>query len=65
MLYCLDRIRSEITPQTYSAFVMVALEEKSAKETAEALNIDPQKVHAAKHRVLKRIKEILSQEEND
>ena len=55
---CLARVRSEVKPTTYRAFELVVLADCPAPRAAEALGVDVATVYNAKHRILKRIREL-------
>jgi RNA polymerase sigma factor (sigma-70 family) len=55
---CLAQARREVHPQTFRAFELVALENRAAAQAAEELAIDVKAVYNAKHRLLKRIREL-------
>jgi RNA polymerase sigma-70 factor (ECF subfamily) len=55
---CLQQVRQEFEPQTYRAFEAVVREERSAEEAAQSLGISIKSVYNAKHRILKRIREL-------
>jgi RNA polymerase sigma factor (sigma-70 family) len=55
---CLERARSEVQPLTFRAFELAALENRDASAVAEELGIDVKTVYNAKHRLLKRIREL-------
>lgn len=60
---CLAQARLEFEPQTYRAFEMVVREELSPDDAAAKLGIGLKSVYNAKHRVLKRIRELRAQYE--
>lgn len=55
---CLARAQSEVQPLTYRAFELAALENRDAAAVAQELAIDVKAVYNAKHRLLKRIREL-------
>ena len=55
---CMARARSEVQPSTFRAFELVAIENRDAAAVAGELAIDIKAVYNAKHRVLKRIREL-------
>lgn len=57
----LDLIREEFEPRTWEAFRLTALENQSALETAEQLSISVASVYQARCRVLRRLKQRLSE----
>ncbi len=62
----LDQLRSEsrADSRTIQAFEMVALDGRRPAEVAEALRITPNDVYLAKHRCLKRLRQIVLQLED-
>jgi RNA polymerase sigma-70 factor (ECF subfamily) len=55
---CLQQVRAEVEPETFRAFELVVREEKTPDEAANTLNVTVKSVYNAKHRVLKRIREL-------
>jgi RNA polymerase sigma-70 factor (ECF subfamily) len=55
---CLDQVKREFEPQTYRAFELVVREERSPEEACQVLGVAIKSVYNAKHRVLKRIREL-------
>jgi len=55
---CLHQVKQEFEPQTYRAFDAVVREERSPEEAAATLGISVKSVYNAKHRILKRIREL-------
>lgn len=55
---CLARVRNEVDADTYRAFELVTFDEKSPAEAANILGSPIKMVYNAKHRVLKRIREL-------
>lgn len=55
---CMSRARSEVQPLTFRAFELVAIENRDAADVANELAIDIKVVYNAKHRLLKRIREL-------
>ncbi len=55
---CLEQVRLELEVQTVQAFELVALREVPAQEAAAQLGMTRNAVFLAKHRVLKRIREL-------
>ncbi|MEO6710057.1 MAG: sigma-70 family RNA polymerase sigma factor [Planctomycetota bacterium] len=55
---CMARARCEVEPQTFRAFELTAIENRDAAEAAAELSIDIKAVYNAKHRLLKRIREL-------
>ena len=56
--HCLDQARREFRPKTWSAFEQVALQGRSPVEVADRLGMSRNSVFIAKHRVLKRLREL-------
>lgn len=59
---CFDKVRREVAPKTFQAFQLCALEDWTAKETAEFLKMTIDSVYAAKSRVTQRIRRWFEQE---
>lgn len=55
---CLRQARSEFEQSTFQAFELVVREEKPPADVAEILGLTIKSVYNAKHRVLKRIREL-------
>lgn len=64
MRQCMVRVREEVEPRTYDAFVKVALEGRAVKDVAAELEMTQNAVSIAKHRVLKRL-QVLKAEIDD
>jgi RNA polymerase sigma-70 factor (ECF subfamily) len=60
---CLQQVRQEFEPQTYRAFEAVVREERQPEEVAQSLGISIKSVYNAKHRILKRIRELRADHE--
>jgi RNA polymerase sigma-70 factor (ECF subfamily) len=60
---CLEEVRKEVDPKTIEAFELFAWKGTPAQEVAEKLGMTANAVFIAKHRVMKRIKELLPQME--
>ncbi|MBK8269223.1 MAG: sigma-70 family RNA polymerase sigma factor [Planctomycetes bacterium] len=58
---CLDQVRREVEPITFRAFELVVRENQDANQAAETLGVNVKLVYNAKHRVLKRLREIRSE----
>lgn len=58
---CIEQVRREVEPVTLRAFELVVREERSPAEAAELLGVPIKLVYNAKHRVLKRIRELRQQ----
>ena len=54
----LDIVRQEVKPATFRAFQALVLENRSPEEVAEELGMSQNGVSVAKHRVLKRLREL-------
>ena len=61
---CLEQVRVEVEPVTYQAFEMVVRESQDAAQAAAALGVPVKTVYNAKHRVLKRIRELRAEIES-
>ena len=55
---CLEQVQREVDPVTYRAFELVVREERDAANAAETLRVNIKLVYNAKHRILKRIREL-------
>lgn len=55
----MDLIQPEFSPQNWKAFRLVALEDYSAVEIAEQLNVQPQAVRQANYRIRRRLRLVL------
>ena len=55
---CLAQVRREVQPRTFRAFELTAIEDRDAAQAAAELAIDVKAVYNAKHRLLKRIREL-------
>ena len=55
---CLRQVESEIHASTWQAFAMTALEARDIRESAAALGLTQNAVCIARHRVLKRLREL-------
>ncbi|MGD2108253.1 MAG: RNA polymerase sigma factor [Phycisphaerae bacterium] len=60
---CLERASCEFESTTFRAFEMVVRDDRPPGETAELLGIPIKAVYNAKHRVLKRVRELRSEYE--
>ena len=56
---CLARVRSEVQSTTFQAFRMIVYDERTPVETSVALGITVKAVYNAKHRVLRRVRELI------
>ncbi len=56
LLYCLNQIRSEISPVTYEAFELYVIRELPVPEIADRLDMTPNQIYVAKYRVMERLK---------
>jgi RNA polymerase sigma-70 factor (ECF subfamily) len=61
---CLEQVRREVEPATYRAFELVVRENREATGAAEILGVSVKSVYNAKHRVLKRIRELRTEFES-
>src|SRR4051812_18749745 len=55
---CLLQVQREFEPQTFQAFDLVVRNEQSADDVAKQLGVPIKSVYNAKHRILKRIREL-------
>ena len=55
---CLQRVESEVEPDTFHAFRLAVQQELPAPRVAEMLGVSVKLVYNAKHRVLKRVREL-------
>jgi RNA polymerase sigma factor (sigma-70 family) len=62
---CLEQVRNEVQERTYRAFELVALQGKDPAQVADDLGITRNAVFIAKHRVLKRVRELQEELEDD
>jgi RNA polymerase sigma-70 factor (ECF subfamily) len=58
---CLERVRTEVAPQTIESFEMFALQDRPAEQVARQLGVSVDVVYQNKRRVLLRIRELLPQ----
>ncbi len=58
--HALEAVRSEVTERTYAAFVQYAVEDRSPQSVADALGMTVDQVYLAKHRVLERLRAMLT-----
>jgi RNA polymerase sigma-70 factor (ECF subfamily) len=56
---CLRQVRIEVNVNTYRAFELVVRQGRSADEAADELRVSRNAVYVAKHRVLKRLNELV------
>lgn len=61
---CIEQVGREVEPVTLKAFELVVREERSPAEAAALLGVPIKLVYNAKHRVLKRIRELRQQLED-
>ncbi len=61
---CLELARAEFEPATLRAFLLVVQSERAAESVAEELGVPVKAVYNAKHRVLKRLRELRDELEN-
>ena len=55
--WAIEKVRPEFADRIWRAFEATALEERSPEEIAREINMSPNAIGVAKHRVLKRLKE--------
>jgi RNA polymerase sigma-70 factor (ECF subfamily) len=60
---CLEEVRREFDAKSVEAFELFAWKGRPAQEVADELGITPNAVFIAKHRIMKRIKDLLPQME--
>jgi len=60
---CLQQARSEVEPKTFAAFELAVQTGLSAEAAAEQLGLTAKQVYNAKHRILKRLRELREQYE--
>lgn len=61
---CLARARSEVEPETFEAFDLTARRGLDAEQAAAQLGVPVKSIYNAKHRVLKRIRELSAEIES-
>jgi RNA polymerase sigma-70 factor (ECF subfamily) len=61
---CLQQARSEVEPKTFAAFELAVQTGISAEAAAEQLGLTAKQVYNAKHRILKRLRELREQYED-
>jgi RNA polymerase sigma factor (sigma-70 family) len=62
---CLRRVREEFPADSYRAFAMIVEESLSPAEAARALGVPVRFVYNAKHRILRRVRELRAEIEED
>ena len=55
---CLEQVEREVEPQTFEAFNLAAIRKVPPAEVADQLNISSNAVYLARHRILKRLREL-------
>ena len=55
---CLQRVRVEVEPNTYRAFELTVFSKRKAAEVADELGMTSNAVFLAKHRIVRRIREL-------
>lgn len=60
-----EKVRSEFAEATWQAFTLTSIENKKPQEVAEALGISVGAVYIAKSRVIKRIRELVQEVEDE
>lgn len=55
---CVEQVEQEVEPTTFQAFRLVVLDQHPPQRVADDLNVPIKLVYNAKHRVLKRVREI-------
>lgn len=61
---CLDELRRDVDPKTVEAFELFAWKGLPAEDVAARLDMTPNAVFIAKHRILRRIRELIDQMED-
>jgi len=61
---CIERVQPEFEPQTIEAFELCVRDDRTAAEAAAQLGIPVKAVYNAKHRVLKRLRELRAEIED-
>ena len=59
MKICLDLARREFSAETFETFRRSFVDEEPTKDICADMNVTPNKVHLARHRVLRRLKELM------
>lgn len=59
--HALRQVRKEFEPETFRVFEMIVLEHKAVEEGERALGLSRNAIYIAKHRVSKRMRELLEQ----
>ena len=62
---CLRQVQGEVTPSTWRAFELTALEEREPAEVAKELDMTRNAVFVARHRVTKRLRLMQAELEDD
>ena len=62
---CLDEVRREFDERSIQAFERFAWKGDSARQVADQLGMTPNAVFIAKHRIVKRIRELLPRMEEN
>ena len=57
----IERARRDFAPETFRAFELVVLEDQAPPAAAETLGVPVKTVYNAKHRVLKRVRELITE----
>lgn len=60
---CMERVQSEFEPRTLEAFEAVVRDDRAPSDVARMLDVPVKVVYNAKHRILKRIRELRAQYE--
>jgi RNA polymerase sigma-70 factor (ECF subfamily) len=55
---CMHQVRSEVQPVTFRAFELTAIDQRDAEAAALELGVPVKVVYNAKHRILKRVREL-------
>lgn len=65
LLYCLEQSRNDVTPRTFEAFRLYALEGVSANETAARLEMSVSQVYVVRSEMLRRVRKVMLKLEFD
>lgn len=59
--YCVEQVRKEVSAAQFQAFELLVLKERSVEEVCEELGLSANQVYRAKSRVLRRVRQKLSE----
>lgn len=57
LTYCVQQAQAEVSTRNYSVFQLSVYDDWTAREIAQALDMSPQEVYQAKHKVLRIVRE--------